>query len=804
MVVSRRAKVKAAKNLVVDESDSYSEDAASDGSEYNTTPESDESDDDKDVIEYDSSSTDVEIVEPKPKKRKVKAKKEDKDEEEAVPSEAEPEAWIFEPTPLHPLAPDFSEPLTRVKTPPKKNPDGSKRELMTEKPEKEDFENKIDYLRELQRYMVDNKSARVATFYLYRQHPQLLGLLTEEEPREPVVPIDQPKDIVTPLLPFQREGVAWLLRQERDPKYKGGILADEMGMGKTIQMIALFATEPRRSPNLVICPTVALIQWKNEIAQHTGGKLKTLIHYGAKRDQNNVNFADYDVVLTTYATIESSYRKQQSGTKRRGMIVKAQSSLHNTKFERIVLDEAHNVKSRANNTTRAVIKLEGESKFCLSGTPLQNRIGELYSLIRFMKIYPYAYYFCRRCSCEKSVWGHQYCDKCGCHGTGHNAWFMAEIQNPIQRATTNEDAREPMVKLHRLLKQISLRRTKIERSEDLGLPPRIVRVRKDFFSPEELDFYRSIYDDSRRQFDVYANKGVVLNNYANIFTLIMRMRQVADHPDLCLRSDSALAQGLTEVEKKMICRLCDEEAEEPIESKCHHVFCRACITNYVESFDFDLAKLQCPVCHVGLSIDLEAPALIFPSEFTGRSIVDRIDMSRWRSSTKIEALVEELYRLRSKKVTIKSIVFSQFTNMLDLVDWRLKRAGFETVRLQGGMTPTQRDNSIKYFMNNVHAEVFLVSLKAGGVALNLCEASQVFIMDPWWNPSVEWQSGDRVHRIGQYRPVRITRLIIEDSIESRIVELQEKKANMIQATLAQDEGALNRLTPADMQFLFSS
>jgi DNA repair protein RAD16 len=95
-----------------------------------------------------------------------------------------------------------------------------------------------------------------------------------------------------------------------------------------------------------------------------------------------------------------------------------------------------------------------------------------------------------------------------------------------------------------------------------------------------------------------------------------------------------------------------------------------------------------------------------------------------------------------------------------------------------------------------------VSLKAGGVALNLCEASQVFILDPWWNPSVEWQSGDRVHRIGQHRPVKITRLTIEDSIEARIIELQEKKANMIKATINQDDGALNHLSPDDMQFLF--
>ena len=106
-------------------------------------------------------------------------------------------------------------------------------------------------------------------------------------------------------------------------------------------------------------------------------------------------------------------------------------------------------------------------------------------------------------------------------------------------------------------------------------------------------------------------------------------------------------------------------------------------------------------------------------------------MENWTSSTKIEMLVYELYGLRNKKRTLKSIVFSQFTSMLQLIEWRLRRAGFNTTMLDGSMTPTQRQRSIDYFMNNSDVEVFLVSLKAGGVALNLTEASRVFIVDPY-------------------------------------------------------------------------
>jgi DNA repair protein RAD16 len=132
-----------------------------------------------------------------------------------------------------------------------------------------------------------------------------------------------------------------------------------------------------------------------------------------------------------------------------------------------------------------------------------------------------------------------------------------------------------------------------------------------------------------------------------------------------------------------------------------------------------------------LSIDLEQPEIVQEEDVVKKSsIINRIRMSEWTSSTKIELLVYELYKLRSSKQTLKSIVFSQFTSMLQLVEWRLRRAGFSTVMLDGSMTPAQRQRSIDYFMKNSQVEVFLISLKAGGVALNLTEASRVFIIDP--------------------------------------------------------------------------
>lgn len=230
--------------------------------------------------------------------------------------------------------------------------------------------------------------------------------------------------------------------------------------------------------------------------------------------------------------------------------------------------------------------------------------------------------------------------------------------------------------------------------------------------------------NSTRQFDTYVSSGVMLNNYANIFGLIMQMRQVANHPDLILKKHGESGQN------SLVCCVCDDPAEEAIRSRCRHEFCRQCAKDYINSFE-DGSTADCPRCHIPLSIDFEQPDIEQEEEYVKKnSIVNRIKMDDWTSSTKIEMLVYDLYKLRNKKQTHKSIVFSQFTSMLQLVEWRLRRAGFETVMLDGSMTPAQRQKSVDYFMNNVNVEVFLVSLKAGGVALNLTEASRVFIVDP--------------------------------------------------------------------------
>ncbi|KIK96124.1 hypothetical protein PAXRUDRAFT_826315 [Paxillus rubicundulus Ve08.2h10] len=649
--------------------------------------------------------------------------------------------------------------------------------------------------------------AEKSSLALRKHHPELKDVWGDLEEQIPItVPeqAGQPVGLKVTLLPFQRESLSWMRNQENGV-WHGGLLADEMGMGKTIQMISLFVTDLKR-PNLVIAPTVAIMQWRNEINAHTEN-MNVLVWHGASRIVNPKELEKYDVVLTSYSVVESCFRKQQSGFKRQGRIVKEASPLHQIKWNRIVLDEAHNIKERTTNTAKASFELKSNYKWCLSGTPLQNRVGELYSLIRFLGGDPFAYYFCKNCKCKSLHWNFsdkKTCDECGHSPMQHTCFWNNEILTPIQKNGVVGPGRDAFKKLRVLLDRMMLRRTKVERADDLGLPPRTVIVRRDYFSPEEKELYLSLFSDAKRQFSTYVNLGTVLNNYSNIFSLLTRMRQMACHPDLVLRSKSNANQflGSDELGEVTVCRLCNDVAEDAIQSKCHHIFDRECIKQYLSTIG-DINP-ECPVCHVLLTIDLEAPPLELESNVPAarQGIIGRLDLDTWRSSSKIEALVEELSNLRMQDCTTKSIVFSQFVGFLDLIAFRLQKAGFEICRLEGTMSPQARDATIQHFMNNVHVTVFLVSLKAGGVALNLTEASRVYLMDSWWNPAVEYQAMDRIHRLGQHRPVKAIKLIVEDSIESRIVQLQEKKSAMVDATLSTDDSAMGRLTPEDLGFLF--
>ena len=251
---------------------------------------------------------------------------------------------------------------------------------------------------------------------LETMHPELKGIWEKIEKAPPNVPTqcDQPADLKLTLLPFQREGLSWMRKQE-ETEIRGGILADEMGMGKTIQMISLLLSESRVKSSLVVAPTVALMQWKSELNSFTDA-LSVYIYYGSQRTKNKEDLLKHDVVLTTYSVMESVYRRERYGHRRMGELIKEPSVLHGISWARVVLDEAHNIKDRSCNTARAAFALNAKYRWALSGTPLQNRVGELYSLIRYLRSDPFCYYFCYDCKCKSYNWNFsnwRNCDDCG-------------------------------------------------------------------------------------------------------------------------------------------------------------------------------------------------------------------------------------------------------------------------------------------------------------------------------------------------------------------------------------------------------
>ncbi|TRX91404.1 hypothetical protein FHL15_007628 [Xylaria flabelliformis] len=368
------------------------------------------------------------------------------------------------------------------------------------------------------------------------------------------------------LMPHQHVGLTWLLNQEKSP-LKGGILADDMGLGKTIQALALILCHPpqdgTRKTTLIVIPNSLLRQWEREIDDKVkpDHKLKTVIFHSTKKKSMTVaKLLSYDIVLTTYGTLAFEWKQVYDNRKPDAAVLLASHAI----FHRVILDEAHNIKNRNSQASKAVDRLRATYRLCMTGTPLMNRLDELYPLVRFLRVEPY-----RDLVRFRKI-----------AGSGS------------------------MKQLHVLLGRILLRRTEktiVDGEPILSLPELTVQTVEVVFDKDQEEYYRALEERSQLRMNRFLKEGTVLRNYWYILLLILRLRQCCCHPylikdhaipegvDMTPEDMNKLARKLTKPvvdrikrQKSFECPMCHENTESPIIIyPCGHYVCGDCITNMV-------------------------------------------------------------------------------------------------------------------------------------------------------------------------------------------------------------------------------
>jgi hypothetical protein len=419
-----------------------------------------------------------------------------------------------------------------------------------------------------------------------------------------------PSAMRMPLLEHQKIGLTWL-KQKEEGSTKGGILADDMGLGKTIQAIALMVTrpseDPRRKTTLIVAPVALMRQWEFEIKdklKEGRDSLSVFKHHGSAKKTSFKDLSKFDVVLTTFGTLASELKKKD----RWDSIIKHNPTAVATSKERltligpdclwyrVIIDEAQCIKNKNTATAKAAYLLTSQYRLCMTGTPMMNNVGELFSLIHFCRIKPF-----------------------------NNAdRFKQQISNPI--ANMHERTRaDGMKKLHGLIAATMLRRTKyslLDGKPIITLPPRTTESANVEFEEDEQNFYTALETQTQLTFNRYMKAGTVMKNYANVLVLLLRLRQACCHPHLIrdyatvgsteVTADDmqSLAQGLTDEVIQRIkesggnfeCPICYDGVENPnIFIPCGHDTCSECFARLTDPSRAlgqgqEHAEAKCPQC----------------------------------------------------------------------------------------------------------------------------------------------------------------------------------------------------------------
>nr|XP_019963813.1 PREDICTED: helicase-like transcription factor [Paralichthys olivaceus] len=499
---------------------------------------------------------------------------------------------------------------------------------------------------------------------------------------------------------------------------------------------------------LIICPLSVLSNWLEQFEQHVhpSVKLNVYLYYGSERNRSKKFLSSQDVVITTYNVLSADFANK--------------SPLHGISWLRVVLDEGHIIRNPNAQMSKAVLDLKANRRWILSGTPIQNSVKDLWMLVAFLRLKPFDV----------------------------REWWNRVIQRP-----TTQGDRDGLQNLQTLVKCITLRRTKSSEANGrplVSLPEKTVYVEQVELSQQEREEYELARNEGRNTIGRYVTEGSVLRNYADVLAILMRLRQHCCHPDLLAKISSDLGAAATpsELRERLIeklrlvlasgsdeeCSVCLDSVRLPVITHCAHVYCRPCIAQVIST---EKETARCPLCRS----EIKTKELVeFPQEEMEEE--NSMKSERWRTSSKVQALMENLLRLRSEDGSVKSLVVSQFTRFLTILETPLREHGFTFVRFDGTMSQKRRTQVIREFQSSVAdgPAIMLLSLKAGGVGLNLTAASRVFLMDPAWNPATEEQCIDRCHRLGQNKKVIVTKFIVKNSVEENMVKIQRQKQDLVE------------------------
>ena len=554
-------------------------------------------------------------------------------------------------------------------------------------------------------------------------NPSFVAALRHEE-----VPMcAQPSDIITRLSNVQRRNVTFMMQREaRESVDKGGLLLDEMGLGKSLSILALIVNRGVFGCTLIVVPKNVLYNWENEIRKHVReGLLKYTFYYGV--DRNKKDYSDYDVILTTYSTVRQEFSPENHQ-------FDAGCMFHTKVFERIVLDEAHALRTKTALQSRACRALMGNCRWGLTGTPIINRVEDLYPFFSFLRFYPLA------------DW----------------EYFQQKIVNEITFRP-----REIFDHICDSLLKCAIRHTKSEvlttlvrHNHRLILP----------MSQSEIDYYKYL------RFNFAARTTHLLEMYN---------RSHASHKSVAQRIQFCTITILTKLRQAACSReLVGLEVEQLRDYDIIKNGCCVCLSSnklawhlepcqhYVCSYCEELIGKECPLCQTYCN------ATPLGSSST------TVEYDNFVVSSSQSTKTAQVVRLIQAAAPRKVVVFSFWLRYLDILQHWLAKLGIKCLRIEGKVTAPRRLQLQEQFFKDPNISVMLCSLTSASEGLNLQCSSMAIICEPFWNEARAEQASGRVERMGQQADVvDIYYLVSGGTVEEQIEEMCQQKQEVALATL---------------------